>query len=152
MPYQDKKTSSSKVNHKFMLPENPKIPEGEYPAKVTGWKVIPVMFGSPKMVVQCDVVFQDTVIPLAFFCNVKLTEDNEIIPPGRRTNLYKLMTAMLPSDSRERSLNDLIGLQCWAKVGTSVNDDRGRPKPLSEQFSVIRQISPKGQEPDDVPF
>lgn len=146
-------SESSNINSKFSLPENLVITPGVYSARITDWRVIPMMFGAPKLLIQCEVSIDDgEIVTLPCFLNVKLNEQNEIQPPGRRSHLYKLLVALLPSDSRERDMDNLIGLRCRARVETSVRDENHRPKPLSEQFSVVRALEPESEVSETVPF
>ena len=145
--------STAKINGRFELATYPLVTPGVYIAEIRSWKVIPLMFGAPKLMIQCDVTVEDEIVGLTYFCNVKLTEENQISPPGRRSRLSKLMRALLPSDTPERNLDDLIGIRCLARVETSDKDENRQLKPKSQQFSVIQDLQPLENEDDQVvPF
>jgi hypothetical protein len=152
MTNRNKNSESSNTNSKVVLPENRVVTPGIYPANVVSWKVIPMMFGASKLLIQCDVTIEDEIVTLPYFCNVKLNDQNEMLPPGRRSHLYKLLVALLPSESRERDLDELLGLRCNVKVETSVRDEHRRPKPSSEQFSVIRELQCTDDLSETIPF
>jgi hypothetical protein len=132
----------SKISGKYEELIRPLIAEGEYPATVKRWQILEIMFGQPKLVINCDVFVDDEILDLAYFCNIKLTPEKTIQPPGRRSNLYKLIQKLLPPDNTSRDLDDLIGLHCTAVVETSMLDDKKELKPVSEQYSVIRKLLP----------
>ena len=132
----------SKISGKFEELIRPLIAEGEYPAKVKKWQILEIMFGQPKLVINCDVFVDDVIHDLAYFCNIKLTPEKVIQPPGRRSNLYKLIQNLLPPDNTSRDLDDLIGLHCIAVIETSLLDDKKELKPVSQQYSVIRKLLP----------
>ena len=132
----------SKISGKFEELIRPLIAEGEYPATIKKWQILEIMFGQPKLVINCDVFVDDVIYDLAYFCNIKLTPERTIQPPGRRSNLYKLIHNLLSPESTSRDLDDLIGLHCNAVVETSMLDDKKELKPVSEQYSVIRKLLP----------
>lgn len=132
----------SKISGKFEELIRPLIAEGEYPATVKKWQILEIMFGQPKLVINCDVFVDDVIYDLAYFCNIKLTPERTIQPPGRRSNLYKLIHKLLSPESTSRDLDDLIGLHCTAVIETSMLDDKKGLKPVSEQYSVIRKLLP----------
>jgi hypothetical protein len=47
-------------------------------------------------------------------------------------------------------LDDLIGLQCTAIIGTSDKTDMKEAKPADEQYSVIRNLMAIDERDDDV--
>jgi|GEM_PF-1789088 len=132
--------SPKKISGKFEEVARPLIKEGEYTAVIKEWKVIPVMYGRPKLVVVCNVQQDFETYELAYFCNLHLSPDNQIQFPGKRSNFYKIVRNLLPKSHAGYSLDDLIGLQCTAIVGTSDKTDRKEAKPVDEQYSVIRNL------------
>jgi hypothetical protein len=130
------------VSSRFQLKTYPLVEPGTYEAVIESWKIVPIMFCGPKLVIQCAVTVEDEITNLALFCNIKFGPDNLIKPPGPRSHLHKLMTTILPSDSPDRDLDDLIGQQCLAAVETSDKDENRKPKPVSQHFSVIRMLKP----------
>jgi hypothetical protein len=145
--------NTTPVHSKFQLTTYPLVEPGTYMAQVESWKVVPMMFGGPKLLLQCAVTVEDEAIKLALFCNIKLSADNKILPPGRRSHLHKIMTAILPSDTCDRDLDDLIGRRCLALVETSDKDENRQPKPESQIFSVIRMLKPLADDDEETtPF
>lgn len=135
----------SKISGKFEELVRPLIDEGEYPATIKKWQILEIMFGQPKLVINCDVLVDDAFCDLAYFCNIKLTPERAIQPPGRRSNIYKLIHKLLGSDSTSRDLDSLIGLHCIAVVETSILNDKKELKPVNQQYSVIRNLLPDNE-------
>lgn len=156
MQHLDSINTNPKISGKFELPTRPFIEPGVYDATITSWRVMPLMFGGPKLMIQCNLVCGDEIVELANFCNVKLDEQNQILPPSRRSHLYKFITALLPDDGLKRDLDHLIGLRCRARVETCDKDEKRQPKPEVLHYSVIRDLQPVKDHFDDseeiVPF
>lgn len=132
----------SKIDGKFVEIPRPLITDGEYPSTIKEWKVIPNIFGRPKLIILCDVPDGRSNYELAYFCNLELSKDKKIQFPGKRSNFYKLVRSLLPKSNGEYDLDDLIGITCRVIVGTSTVNDKKENKPIDERYSVIRKFIP----------
>lgn len=134
-----KAVSTTKISGKFSEIIRPLIPPGIYPVTIKEWKVNEIIFGRPKLIILCEVLYDGRMLELAHFCNVDLDENKNIQSPGRRSNLYKLVRALCPN-TKHHDLDNLIGINCYGVVATSTLDDRKQLKPVSEHYSKINAL------------
>lgn len=135
-------------------PEKPLIPEGDYPARII--KADKRFAFGEKVVIQFVVSYEGKEYILAMFCNIKVSDSQEMLEPGLSSKLGKTFRRLLPNTPfGEITLDSLEGLMCLVRVKTAKSDSDRKDKPREDWYSVVHEVIKVIEDAsldDDIPF